>query len=305
MSEMLSPPLPPDHSDELIAFYRLAMQDVALRLDGAHDLTRKKARALLREIDRILHDLDANASAWISANIPQMYAHGQATALVTLGEVETVRKALGIVATIGIVNEERVRHIVQDAHDDLLAATKNVSRQTKRLVREIVVQQTRRAALTTENTRSVSRRVANQLKSANIAIMDSKGKRWKVEDYARVVVTTKLSEAHREGAIEKAVAEGFDLARISAHGATDACRNFEGAIVSLTGKTPGYRTLAELRGSNLIFHPNCKHSVHPMNPRLLPASVREEAERKSAQMDEALRLAAVGRMNSHGLKKGA
>jgi hypothetical protein len=309
MTQMLNPPPPPDNVDELVRFYRDAMERLTLRLQAAVSaekaLTAAKAKALLREIDGILRKLDTDAAAWIDANIPQMYAHGQATSLVTLGEAATIGAGLEVVFNVGLVNEERVRYIVQDAHDDLLAATQNVSRQIKAQVRDIVAQQTRAAALSTENERSVMKRVTANLHEANIAIIDKAGRRWKLEDYARVVVRTKLGEAHREGAIEKGVAEGFDLARISAHGAKDACRNFEGALVSMTGKTRGYRTVAELRASGLVFHPFCGHSIHPCNPRLLPDSVRQQAEEKAAQVDEALKLAEEGKMNSHGLKKGA
>lgn len=302
-NEFLNPPPPPNDTEALVAFYKDAMERILLRLENAqYDLT---ARALLREIDGILRKLDADAGAWIDANIPQVYAHGQATALVTLGEAATLAQALDIVASVGLVNEERVKYIVQDTHDDLLAATSNVSRQVKRQVRDLAAQRTRRAALTTENERSVTKKVTADLRQAGVAVIDKAGRRWKLEDYARVVVTTKLSEAHREGAIEKGVAEGFDLARISAHGAKDACRSFEGALVSLTGKTPGYRTVAELRASGLIFHPFCKHSVHPCNPRLLPDSVRQQAEEKAQEVEEALKLAREGKMNSHGMKKGA
>lgn len=304
-NEFLNPPPPPNDTEALVVFYKDAMERILLRLETAqYSLTERKARALLREIDGILRKLDADAGVWIDANIPQVYAHGQATALVTLGEAATVAQALDIVAGVGLVNEERVKYIVQDAHDDLLAATANVSRQVKRQVRDLVVQRTRLAALATENERSVAKKVTADLRNANVAIRDKAGRRWKLEDYARVVVSSKMAESHREGAIEKSVAEGFDLARISIAGGTkDSCKHFEGALVSLTGKTSGYRTVSEIRASGLCFHPQCRHIVLPCNPTLLPESVRRESEGKKSEVENALRLAEKGVINSHGVKK--
>lgn len=42
-----------------------------------------------------------------------------------------------------------------------------------------------------------------------------------------------------------------------------------------------------------------------MNPRLLPESELKKAEEIAPRVAEALRLAVEGKMNSHGLKKGA
>jgi hypothetical protein len=143
------------------------------------------------------------------------------------------------------------------------------------------------------------------LNRLNAPIIDNAGRRWSVDNYARVVVKSKLAQAHREGAMDRAVADGYDLARISAHGAKDACKNFEGLLVSITGKTAGYPTVVQLKASGLIFHPNCMHLVQPCNPKLLPDSALQHAESKASDANDALKLAAQGKMNSHGLKKGA
>src|SRR5690606_37576968 len=45
------------------------------------------------------------------------------------------------------------------------------------------------------------------------------------------------------------------------------CRPWEGRVLSLSGATPGYPTLAEAQGSGL-FHPSCTHSVSAYIPGL-------------------------------------
>jgi hypothetical protein len=94
-----------------------------------------------------------------------------------------------------------------------------------------------------------------------------------------MVTRTKMLEAFSEGQRVQAVEMGIDLAIISSHGAKDACRHFEGQVISMTGQTEGFLTYDELRRSNLIFHPNCKHRITPVRSLdLLPEAVRRKYE---------------------------
>jgi hypothetical protein len=293
--------------ESLVAQYRHAADLIVAKLEAGsrYALSTKKQRVLLAEILAILDRLDAESRAWVDKHIPTAWRAGQATALVGIGEAATFAKAADIVSGIGMVNEDMVKAIVSDTHEDLLAATNNMRVKAKRAVRNAIIPHTRLASITGEKAKSVAKRASDDVRAARVATVDVAGRRWSPEVYTRVIVKTKLAQAHREGATEQAVAYGFDLARISAHGAKDACRNFEGALLSLTGATAGYRTVAELKASGLIFHPQCRHVISPLNPALMPESEREKAEAMVEKVDEALKLAADGKMNSHGMKKGA
>ena len=53
----------------------------------------------------------------------------------------------------------------------------------------------------------------------------------------------------------------------------------------MNGLTEGYPTYAELRRSNKIFHPNCKHKVTPIRDiNLLPQIVRDKHNDRLAAM---------------------
>ncbi len=63
----------------------------------------------------------------------------------------------------------------------------------------------------------------------------------------------------RESYANSLINEGHDLVRIVTNGAKDACRNWEGRILSLTGATPGFPTLSDAKASGEVFHPRCRH----------------------------------------------
>lgn len=86
--------------------------------------------------------------------------------------------------------------------------------------------------------------------------------------YAEMVSRTLFAEIQRARAEDRGKAAGTDLGQISIHGARDACRFFEGVIFSYSGATKGYPTLASIKSSGHIFHPNCKHSTTNVVPAL-------------------------------------
>ncbi len=84
-----------------------------------------------------------------------------------------------------------------------------------------------------------------------------------LSDYAELVARTTSAEAYRKGA-ETTILETFDdmgdLVQVNGHSSfpNSPCLPFEGAFLSLTGKTKGYTTLDEAKAQGL-FHPNCIH----------------------------------------------
>jgi len=67
-------------------------------------------------------------------------------------------------------------------------------------------------------------------------------------------------EAHLQGTANRLMEQDHDLVKVSSHlGACEKCQPWEGEVLSLTGKTPGYPTLEEARDAGL-FHPNCRHA---------------------------------------------
>jgi hypothetical protein len=67
---------------------------------------------------------------------------------------------------------------------------------------------------------------------------------------------TRSRTLQEEGLHNEMARAGFDLVIVSIGGSGDACRFWEGKILSVTGHTPGYQTVSEAQRIHL-FHPNC------------------------------------------------
>src|SRR5690606_27854204 len=75
--------------------------------------------------------------------------------------------------------------------------------------------------------------------AVDTGIIDAAGRRWKPEVYAEMLSRTKLHAVNREARINEAISRGAFYGRISTHGATDACRKYEGMIVKLVREAEG------------------------------------------------------------------
>ena len=86
----------------------------------------------------------------------------------------------------------------------------------------------------------------------------------KASTYAEMLARTLTANTYREAA-QDSILEQFgdfgDLVEILGRSAVDCseCKQYEGQLLSLNGKTKGYTTIDEAK-ANGLFHPNCIHS---------------------------------------------
>ncbi len=287
----------------LVAAYKRAVSDILRELERLDltDISRAQAQAALAEVARILASLNEESAVWVAANIPKAATDGVAAAIFALGVAETFEEARNI-AKFNRMNKAMVDAVIADTQADLLAVTQNVERKVRAAVRQVTADSMRaNMARGVNGRRTISRDILDGLRkklgdSVNTGIVDAAGRRWRPDVYVDLVTRTKMREAHVEATTNEAVQRGAFYGIISRHGATDACRYHEGRIVKLTPDAPGnYPTYAELRATNQIFHPNCRHVISPLrDPSKLPGSVRERAERQAELGDRAI---ATGKRN--------
>ena len=79
--------------------------------------------------------------------------------------------------------------------------------------------------------------------------------------YSEMLIRTKAVEARSTGMMNRIVENDYDLVQVSSHGATDVCGKWEGEILSVTGNTPGYKTV-QMATDDGLFHPNCRHAMN-------------------------------------------
>ncbi|KRT92201.1 minor capsid protein [Bacillus licheniformis] len=258
-------------TDQLATYYKDAVQDILIELDRVDidNFRRANANATLASISEILSELDDKSKAWVEKNIPKAARDGVINTIVSLGVAETIDKASQI-ASFSRLNKEMVAAAVADTQADLLAVTQNIDRKTKAAVRKAVSDSMRyHMTRGTNGRRTIASDIRNTLQqSVKTGIIDGAGRRWRPEVYADMATRTKMMETYREATTNEALRRNVYYAKISSHGAKDACRFYEGRIMKLTEDAPGnYPTYDQLKASGEIFHPNCKHVYSPIrNP---------------------------------------
>ncbi len=279
----------------LVKYYKNAFKKLVYQLGKlTNGMEAAHAASLLQQVAFILRELDGNTQTWAEEMVARAYRDGQTAVLVEIGEARTLAEAAAL-ASFSMLAREQVEALINDTYSDLLMATQNTERKVKQLVRSVVGDTLRVKAIEQLGRRTSRNEIVDKLTKAGLSkklqseawvgIVDRAGRRWNLSTYAEMVVRTKLQQAHVEGRRVELIERGLDLAVVSSHGAKDACRNYEGMIISMNGLTPGYLTYNDLRNSGKIFHPNCQHTIHAVRAvDVLPAAVIEKHERQIANV---------------------
>ncbi|WP_347566695.1 phage minor capsid protein [Rossellomorea marisflavi] len=239
-----------------------------MRMDLS-DFRRANALAVQAQIREILKDLDANITAWASTTFPKAAQESVARSIVSLGVAETFSEAMKLVK-FNELNKSLIELAIADTQADLLQVTQNIDRRTRNAIRQAMADVMREnMAQGVNGVRSIRRDFLAEARrqlgdSLNTGIIDASNRRWKPTDYADMVTRTKLHTTYREAARNDAIDRGALYGVISSHGATDACRNWEGKVVKLVADAPGpYPYIGDLPRRE-IFHPRCRHHVSPI-----------------------------------------
>jgi hypothetical protein len=292
------PPIPTytREVDKLEKTYRKALTKIVKQLEKVdpQDLLHQSIyESQIQQLAFLIRELNGEAQKWIEETLTDAFQYSQASAMVTMGLAGSLVEAKGK-HTFSLMSQQRLEAIISDTFTDVLKAHSIMEESMKQLVRDVQAEVLRTNVAMQRGTVTSAKDMRSALLKEGFSkslveeswkgITDAGGKRWDLTTYTKMVARTKLQQTQLEGATQMALENESDLAVISSHGAKDACRSYEGVIVSLTGRTWGYMTLAEARGSGLIFHPNCQHSVHPIGDiEALPKKVKDKADRQQVK----------------------
>lgn len=131
-----------------------------------------------------------------------------------------------------------------------------------RAIRTAVSETIRMGALTGMNNIELTaemKRAAERI-TAGAKFVDKAGKTWNSDSYFGMLNRTLHSNVARETYNSTVVDAGFDLVQVNGRSTypNSPCIQFEGEILSLTGATKGYTTMAEAEAAGL-HHPSCIH----------------------------------------------
>lgn len=145
-------------------------------------------------------------------------------------------------------------------------------------------------------TGTVTRRVAAQRALDRFAdrgitgFVDQAGRRWQLETYAEMATRAAAGRAQVAGALDRYQAAGKDLVVVSdAPQECRLCRPWEGRVLSISGATPDYPTVASATAAGL-HHANCRHSLTLFTPGLTRRPTRTADPEGDAARQEQRRL---------------
>lgn len=284
--------------DELERIYKQALKEIVARLqavDPKDYVSQELYQSQIQQLSYLLNELNNKSRSWVEGTIKDAFESSLAVQMVSLGQASTLLEAKGKLQ-FSLMSRQRMEAIISDTFGDVLQATTYMDNKLKQHVRDIQANAIRLSIAQQQGSVDIAQRLKKDLIEAGLSkslqdtswvgITDAGGNRWDLTTYVKMVAKTKIQQTQIEGARIMALENNTDLAIISSHGAKDSCSHFENMLISLEGRTKGYPTLAEVKGSGLIFHPNCQHSVHVIGDvQALPQSLKDQADKaqKSAE----------------------
>lgn len=241
-------------ADRLARLYMAAEREILILLDRAmargNDL--RYLRSMLDNVQAILEDLFTGNRQWCEQAIPRVYIEAARFA------DELVGKAVG---GFGAVHQQAVKVLADNTFERLESVRQVIGRRSEDLYRQYALETTRQSIIGYKTWQQVARDFRDRLRAEGITgFTDARGREWNMKTYAEMVARTTTMEAHLTGTANRLLEHGYDLVVVSSHaGSCAKCAPWQGRVLSLTGKTPGYPTLEEAREAGL-FHPNCRHT---------------------------------------------
>jgi len=221
-------------------------------------------QGMLQNVQAILNDLLNGSQQWCEEALPQVYIAGAEAA------GEQIEAAGGrVIAGFGAIHQQAARVLAESALNRFNDLTSFIGRRVNDIYRALALENVRGSVVGYKSWQQVAKNYREQLAEQGITgFKDVKGRQWNMRSYADMVSRTTTMEAHLEGTKNRLLEHDRDLVKISRHSnPCPLCRPWEGQILSLTGRTEGYRTLDEAKGFGL-FHPRCKHAFGLFLPEL-------------------------------------
>lgn len=215
-------------------------------------------KALLENVRRIQKALLAGTRTWSAQAIPRLYEEG-----VKEAEAQLQRAGLSTRYGFGAVHQQAVQVLAENAFQRLADVVQVIGRRLENLYREAALEATRQSIVGYKSWGEVARALRKRLEAGGITVFkDARGRQWDLAVYSEMVARTTTAEAHLTGTANRILESGHDLVIVSSHSSPcEKCAAWEGKIISLTGRTPGYPTLEQAREEGL-FHPNCRHTYY-------------------------------------------
>jgi len=262
--------------------YEQAYKDIYSTIAGATKFNQIRRKQILGNIQAILTNLGSNTKGFIEKTIPAYYKEG---ADISIKQLISIKAPIDIKTGFNKIHKEAIAALVDDTAKAFAGSISGVNRSAQALMsqvtKETLTQQLATGQISGEATKTIQKSLIGTLQQEGLdALIDKGGHKWTLDRYTEMLIRTKAVEARNTGLTNRLVENGYDLVQVSSHGAIDECADWEGEILSLTGETSGYDTVADAEEGGL-FHPNCRHAINALTLDLARETMSWNADTKS------------------------
>lgn len=249
---------------KIVKLYKRAYKKIVSEINGATNFGIYNRRAILAQIEIVLEKLGANVKEFIEKEIPHHYKVGADAAVKQFQRQGVI---LQVDEGFNVIHKEAVMALIDDTTRAFAESITGVKRSATLLLNKAVKEEIKfrmaEGVISGSALRDIKSYVKGVLQDEGLAsLIDKGGRKWSLDRYTEMLIRTKTVEARNTGLVNRVAENDYDLVQVSDHqGECELCRPWEGKILSLTGKTKGYSSLAEAESSGL-FHPNCRHSIN-------------------------------------------
>lgn len=150
--------------------------------------------------------------------------------------------------------------IMQQLDETWTVELRHMRRDVDDVYRQVIeAAQERRAAASAPALSGVKDALNHFADKGVTGFVDRAGRHWGLAEYTDMAMRTAIMRVNLKATVDKMLEHKWDLCFVNSHmGACPKCQKWQGVVMSLTGRTPGYPTLQQAMDGGL-FHPNCAH----------------------------------------------
>jgi hypothetical protein len=247
-----------DQALSLIQFYTEAEKEILAEINKALLKGNKTEylNGVKTNVQAILKDLREGSRTWCEQAIPRVYMEGAKAA-------DEQMKAMGtqVKAGFAAIHQQAAQVLAEAAYSRFDDVASMIGRKVNDVYRVLALENIKGSVVGYKSWQQVAKNYREKLAEQGITgFEDTKNRQWNMKTYAEMVARTTTQEAQIQGTVLRLQEHGHDLVKVSRHSnACQYCAPWEGKILSLSGKTKGYPTLAEAKAAKFL-HPNCKHA---------------------------------------------
>lgn len=222
------------------------------------ELKAKEIQDIKKEVANNLKKVTKMTSEQLEKAIIQAYSNGQESAEI---DFNLEKKKVKV--------PKSLKRLILETNNVVVNAQFTILRKTIDIYRSIQAEVASTLLTGVETRKQIAKKMLNNLANNGITgFIDKSGRNWSMDAYVEMTTRTVTAQATLQGHADRQKEAGRDLIIISDHaGECPLCRPWENKILSLTGKTPGYKTLEQAKNAGL-FHPNCRHTLTGYIPGL-------------------------------------